>query len=114
MQSKFALSLRYNMHFTSADIVQRSIEEMQHVGPMSDATAQQYSKQLSSIFCDVNAGDVITSVFTPDKGIKFYYNGKPVGTIVDIAFARHFMDIWLSSQTSAPDLRKQLLSKSTD
>jgi hypothetical protein len=39
----------------------------------------------------------------------FSFNGKPIGEIKDPEFARLFFGIWLSPQTSAPEMRRELL-----
>jgi len=39
----------------------------------------------------------------------FSHNGAPTGSIAGEDFARDFFGIWLSPNTSAPSLRKNLL-----
>lgn len=110
MQGRFALSIRYNMHFTPQDLAQRSVDEIKHLGPLTADQEKDYLAQLMQIFPDVKSGDVITALHQPSKGISFFHNTKPVGTITDATFAGKFMGIWLDEKTSAPDLRKALLS----
>jgi len=112
MNAPFAISLRYATDFTASSLVERSIEEMQHSGPLSKEQIASYSKQLGKIFPNVDEDDVITALYLPDKGVIFFYNGKPCGSIKDNAFAIRFLNIWLSPQTSEPQLRQELLGKS--
>jgi len=109
MDSTFALSLKYNMHFTSERIVSRSMDEMNQISPLSEAQKKDYSAQLAGVMPSVEKGDVITALRLPGKGAVFFYNGKRTGQITDIAFADRFFGIWLSEKTSAPDLRTALL-----
>src|ERR1700677_3285738 len=43
MNVKFALSLRYRIHFTTQEIVQRSIAEMQHIAPLPRDKVHDYA-----------------------------------------------------------------------
>jgi hypothetical protein len=111
MQSPFALVLHYRMHFTSKQLADRSIDEMRHIQPLSDAEAADYRAQLTRLFPDVKDGDAITALYIPHQGAQMFYNGKATGRITDDAFAQRFLNIWLSEKTSAPDLRKQLVGR---
>jgi hypothetical protein len=110
MQSPFALTLHYRMHFTAKELADRSVEEMQHIAPLPEADA--FGAQLAKLFHNVNSGDTITALYTPGKGAAIYYNGASTGSIADDAMAQRFMGIWLSEKTSAPKLREHLLSGS--
>jgi hypothetical protein len=109
MEIPFALSLKYRMHFTSKDIVGRSLEEMNHVEPLTKEQVEEYNQILGKLIPDVSPGDVITAVYMPGKWEDFYYNGKKTGRIESDALARHFLAIWLSPKTSAPNLRNNLI-----
>jgi hypothetical protein len=39
----------------------------------------------------------------------FYYNNELIGEIGQQEFSQLFLDIWLSENTSEPDLRRELL-----
>jgi len=109
MDSTFALTLRYRMHFTPDELAGRSVEEIQHIQPLSREEATDYNARLLTLFPPVNDGDTITALYVPGKGAIFYYNGKRTGSITDNTFAKRFLSIWLSPKTSAPDLRNKLL-----
>lgn len=110
MNAPFALAVTYDMEIDGDDIADRSIEEMQHVATIPQAKAASYRQQLLKLFPDVVPGDTITALYDPNKGIVFCFNGKPGGSIRDMEFAREFMAIWFSPQTSEPKLRKALLA----
>ena len=109
MDAPFALSLRYGTDFNKEELVSRSIQEMQRSGALSAEQVASYTQQLGAIFSNVNEGDIITALYMPGKGARFFYNGKPSGTIKDQAFAQQFIDIWMSPNTSEPKLRNTLL-----
>ena len=58
----------------------------------------------------VKAGDRITGVYQPATGAVFWRNGSLLGEVRDPVFARQFFGIWLSPQTSEPQLRRALLA----
>ena len=109
MNEPFALSLRYGTDFDRGELVSRSIDEMQHSGALSKDKIVYYTQQLDAIFPNVNEGDVITALYLPGEGTRFFYNGKPAGNIGDMELAQRFINIWLSPQTSEPKLRETLL-----
>lgn len=111
MDAPFALSLKYDMDFGTDDLADKSIEEMQRIQPLSKEAAENYSKQLYTLFPNVHKGDVITALYVPGKGTTFYHNGKSTGKITDDTFSRRFFDIWLSDKTSEPKLRLALLNQ---
>ena len=67
---------------------------------------------MRALFPDVHKGDTLTGVYTRKGTTIFYKNGKKLETINDPEFGRAFFGIWLSENTSEPDLRKQLLGQS--
>jgi hypothetical protein len=110
MQTPFALSLTYRMSFSSSAIVDRSVKEMKHDNPsLSDATLAGYRTTMASLFPSVASGDRITGLYTLDGTTRFFHNGQLTGQVHDPAFAQAFFGIWLSPQTSEPDLRANLL-----
>jgi hypothetical protein len=110
MQAPFALALTYHMSFSSHAIVERSLKEMKYDDPsLSDAVLADYRTTMSGLFPDVEAGDRITGLYTLDGTARFFRNGRLTGQVHDPAFARAFFGIWLSPQTSEPELRAHLL-----
>ena len=109
-QSTFALELHYLRDFKGADIDRSSIVEMQRQTPMTLAQESAWEGQMRALFPDVKAGDRITGVHQPTTGAVFWSNGRLLGEVRDLAFARQFFGIWLSAQTSEPPLRRALLA----
>ena len=110
-RQRYALDLQYLRNFKGRDIAQRSIDEMRRVGPFSEAQARNWLGEMERLFPDVSSGDRLTGVHLPGRGAQFYANGKSRGEIADPEFARLFFGIWLSEQTSAPQLRLTLLGQ---
>jgi hypothetical protein len=110
MQAPFALTLKYHMSFSTSDIVDRSLKEMNTVDPqLSATTIASYRALLTRAMPDVKSGDVVTGLYTPDGTVKFFQDGQPTGEVRDPSFAQNFFAIWLSPQTSEPGLRAKLL-----
>ena len=108
-QSPFALELAYLRDFKGADIAKRSIAEMRRQAPMSSTQETAWENQMRALFPNVMTGDRITGVNHPTTGVVFWNNGRLLGEVRDPAFAKQFFGIWLSSQTSEPQLRSALL-----
>ncbi len=110
-QSAFALELAYLRNFKGADIAKRSIQEMRRQAPMTAAQEAAWEDQMRALFPDVKAGDRISAVNQPARGVAFWGNGRALGEIRDPAFAKQFFGIWLAPQTSEPQLRRALLAQ---
>ncbi|EJL90085.1 hypothetical protein PMI15_00369 [Polaromonas sp. CF318] len=113
-KSPFALELAYLRDFKGADIARRSIAEMRRqapITPMSPAQETDWETQMRALFPDVSSGDRITGVHQPATGAVFWSNGRLLGEVRDPLFAKLFFGIWLSPQTSEPQLRRALLAQ---
>lgn len=104
-----ALELTYARAFSAQAIAQRSIAEMRRIGPFSAAQATRWQQALQAALPDVQPGDRLVGLYQPAQGVRFELRGRTVGTVADPAFARLFFGIWLSPQTSEPQLRTELL-----
>ena len=104
-----ALELQYARALEGKSIAERSLKEMQGLGSIGPAQAEQWLQQMRQIFPDVNKGDRITGVQRPGEAARFFVNGQPRGEVRDADFTRLFFGIWLSPHTSQPRLREALL-----
>jgi Chalcone isomerase-like len=107
----FALQLIYKRRLYGERIAARSVEEMTKLGFGTAEQRARWGELLKQMLPDVSDGDSLTGVNVPMRGVRFYQNGKPIGTIEDREFARAFFGIWLDPRTSEPALRKQLLGE---
>lgn len=106
----FALTIEYNMSFSSDELVERTIEEMRRVAPsLSGVDKSRFAEQLKRLFPDVGSGDRITALHVPGRSVQFFFNGRGKGQFEDAAFAEPFFNIWLSPRTAEPSIRKKLL-----
>jgi len=110
MDAPFALTLRYHMGFSSSYLISRTLREMQHVDPrLSDADVARYRKAMA-FFAPASSGDAMTMLYQPGQPVRFFKNGAPTGEVSEPGFAQDFFGVWLSPETSEPDLRKSLLN----
>jgi Chalcone isomerase-like len=106
---EFALEINYLRKFDNDALAKRSIKEMAGIGAMTPEQSEQWLAQMRKIFPDIAKGDHLVGVHKPGEGAVFTFNGKPAGEIRDPEFARLFFGIWLSPQTSQPQMRRELL-----
>jgi Chalcone isomerase-like len=109
-QHPFALELTYLRNFKGRAIAERTIKEMRKLAEVSDAQAQAWLDDWSRAVPDVKAGDQLTGVFRPGRGLRLRQGNTVLADWPDPVMAAHFMGIWLSPQTSDPSLRAALLA----
>ncbi len=110
-QRPLALELRYLRNFDGEDIARRSLDEIKRAGPVSDAQATLWMREMKGAFPDVRKGDRLVGVYEPEVGVRFFHNGTPTAPIADPQFAQRFFAIWLGAKTSEPEMREALLGK---
>ena len=104
------LELRYLRDFKGAEIAQRSIDEMQGQRALSATQQNSWSATLQAIIPNVRAGERITGIYTPDKGMQLFHQDRVLGELRDTELAQRFLGIWLAPETSQRKLRQQLLA----
>jgi hypothetical protein len=111
-QNKLALVINYQRDFAKNDLIKKSLEEISRINDINDKELLKiYQNKLEEIFFEVKEGDRKTAFFDPKKGVKLYFNGKFVGEIKDLIFAKRFIDIWLSDKSSYPKMTQDILGK---
>lgn len=105
------LELEYLREFNGAAIAERSLKEMRRVGTITEVHAQKWLTEMKRMFPDVKSGDRLTGKHQPGQGASFWFNGRKIGQLDDPVFAALFFGIWLSPNTSEPDLRLALLGQ---
>lgn len=108
----FALQLSYLRNIQGQKIADRSVEEIRAQGFSDEVRLADWHTQMRSIFPNVDEGIALTGVYTNAGETIFYEGDREIGRIKDPQFGRQFFNIWLSPQTSAPDLRRKLLGQS--
>jgi hypothetical protein len=110
MDSTFALTIQYNMSFTSEEIVERTLDEMRRVAPQLGANdVARFAAPLARVLPAVKSGDRLSAVHVPGRPVQFFLNGRGTGQVEDPGFADPFFGIWLSPRSSEPGIRKELL-----
>lgn len=99
--------INYLRSISSKELIQRTIEQWQHLGIKEDVY-NAFTPKLKQIWPDVKSGDNLTLVVEQNRS-AFYFNDQFAGSIDDADFAPLFLDIWLSENTSEPKLRTTLL-----
>jgi hypothetical protein len=107
----FALDLRYARKLNGKKIAEASAEQMEKIGAGTAAARKAWLQTMTAIFPDVQEGSHITGVYLPNRGARFYLDGKPLAAVDDGDFALAFFAIWLDPHTSAPALRAALLNR---
>ena len=107
--TRYALSITYDMAFSAEELVERTCEEMARHYAEGKAICLARKNELMRLMPDVLERDRITALHTESGHVRFYKNGKATGEITDAQFTRAFFAIWLGENTSEPKLRRQLL-----
>lgn len=102
----FAISIKYLRSIEKDQLVDTTIDELERLGTPNH---ESYRNQLKPIFPSVRVGDRITCYFNPNSEVTFFFNGSKLGTIKDDVFGKYFANIWLSSATQEPEIRRKLL-----
>lgn len=108
-----ALELTYHRAFSGADIARRSIKEIELQGEVSPAQLERWQQVLTSLMPDVMPGDRLTGFYHPQQGMHLWRGDTALGSIADAELARRFFGIWLSEDSSEPELRSALLAHKT-
>ena len=102
------LRIQYRRSISSDTLLHHTRKEWQGLAVPADLIEEGIG-QLSKVFPDVKKGDTLSVELLPGGQSRFLYNAQPIQAATDPHVSRHFLDIWLSANTSRPKLRDQLL-----
>ena len=108
-EEPLALSLDYLREIDGKKIADRSLEEMERLSGADKTVLNEWYQDMLQIFPDVVDGSNITGILSPSGESIFYFGGQEAGRVKDPEFGKYFFAIWLSPETSSPDLRRKLL-----
>ncbi|MCL1138793.1 chalcone isomerase family protein [Shewanella pneumatophori] len=104
------LDIEYYQEIPSERLVEATLDQWQHLG-LSKQRQQKWLAEIKAVWPDVVEGDKLT-LRVLDSGVsQFYFNDEPLAKAMPKGFSDDFLAIWLSEQTSRPELRKQLLGE---
>lgn len=109
-QRPLRLEIRYLRDIAAAELVENTQNEWQRLPPVP-AQSEQWLQQLAQMWPDVSAGDVLDLQVGAHGRSAFRVNGQLLGVVDDPDFGQYFLSIWLSPQTSRPDLRLALIGE---
>lgn len=108
-----ALSIDYQRDISQQQLLDATLEQWLEMGYEKGVTLD-WIKALDVIFPDIEQGQNLTYVTDGSYG-QFYYKPSAtsapelIGTVNDEALNDAFLAIWLSPNTSYPELRSQLI-----
>ena len=109
--SPFALELTYKRSLSGRAIADASRDEIERLEFGSAESRARWHTQMVELFPNVKRDDSLAGVNLPGRGVRFYLDGKALGSIDDPQFALAFFAIWLDQRTNAPRLRESLLQQ---
>jgi len=109
-QRPLRLEIRYLREVAAADLVENTQKEWRRLGGVPPQS-EQWLQQLAQMWPDVVAGDVLELQVDASGLSIFRVNGQWLGAVEDSEFGKHFLNIWLSPETSRPDLRLALIGE---
>ncbi|PKG76135.1 hypothetical protein CXF83_05680 [Shewanella sp. Choline-02u-19] len=109
-QYPLVLDIEYYQDIPSSRLLEATLDQWQHLG-LDDNRQLLWQTTLSELWPDVTEGDKLSLKVMSPQVSQFYFNGKPLSKAMPAGFSDDFLSIWLSDQTSRPDLRKQLLGE---
>jgi hypothetical protein len=111
-QNNFALELVYQRDFEGKKIAKKSIEEIAKQKELSQQKTIEWMLTLERLFPDIKKNQSLTGLYIPNYGAKFFHGNNLIGEIKDLELTKSFFDIWFSTRTTAPELRKELFKDS--
>ncbi len=104
----FALTLTYARDFTSAQLTERTLEEMARISGAPEASFKQFGRDFAACIDDVQSGDRITAVSVAEDKARMFQNGAERCTLQRSNLRQTFFGIWLSDTSSFPEASQRL------
>lgn len=106
-QRPLRLEIEYLLDIQADQLVERTASEWRAQG-LRHVHQRQWLQTLSAIWPDIRERDVIALQLDAQGRSTFYHNGQQLGVLEDPDFGQQFLDIWLSPNTTRPELRLAL------
>lgn len=108
---KVLFTINYLADISSDDLISRTIDQWDHLGIPSEEYLT-YLPELKNMWPDIKEGDNLSLLIHQGRSV-FYFNQQYIGVINPTEFGQIFLAIWLSENTSEPNLRLELLGNIT-
>ncbi|MCW8996070.1 MAG: chalcone isomerase family protein [Psychromonas sp.] len=105
-----ALIIRYQRNFSKSTLLKATQQQWQKLS-VDENLYQQWLQTLSVIWPEIKKGERLTFLVSSNGRGDFYHNGNWLGSIDNPDFSDAFLSIWLSENTSEPDLRRKLIGE---
>lgn len=102
------LEIEYLLDVKAKALVDRTRQEWQAMR-REHPRQEDWLSRLERLWPDIESGDVLTLEIDKDDVATFRHNGSVIGRIDDPDFGQQFADIWLSEDSTRPELRQALL-----
>mgnify|MGYP005855593191 CR=1 FL=1 len=102
------LEIQYLRDISAEALVRRTGKEWDALG-LSHDLREEWLDKLRALWPDISQNDRLAVELDARSHATFFYNGKRLDTIADGDFGQSFVDIWLSPDTSRPDIRLALI-----
>ena len=106
----FALDIKYARKVKGSTINQVTIDEWDRLELGTEQQRHDWYTRMAPMMPDVVPDQHLTGFFSPTDGWKLESDGKQVGVIPDVEFAKAFFAIWFDPRCKSPGLRRDLLS----
>jgi hypothetical protein len=103
-----ALEIEYKRNISKKAFINYTREEWQKQSLYKDES-ERWLADLRQIFPSVRKGDRLVLKVAGSLSSEFYFNDEFIGEINNASFTNEFLAIWLSKQSSYPELRDQLV-----
>ncbi len=100
-------TINYLADISSDDLISRTVDQWEHLGIPSEQYIN-YLPKLEAMWPDIKEGDSLSLLIDQGRSV-FYFNQQYIGVIKPSIFGQIFLAIWLSENTSEPNLRLELL-----
>lgn len=112
IEPQLALEVDYHRNVSAARLLEQTRAEWQKQG-IYQPEHERWLDSLAAIWPDLRRGDVMVVRVDEQLASTFYLNGRLIGRLTDPVFTNNFLAIWLSENSSYPQLRKQLIGQSS-
>ncbi len=103
-----ALEIVYHRDIDKEDLIRATGDQWQKLG-VPEQKIGPWLSRLEGLWPDIRQQDTLRIEVDAQGNNRFLHNGQPIGGIEDREFSISFLSIWLSPQTSRPDIRNKLI-----